>query len=287
MTQFSILVSLLAAQAAPPSPALQGSIAIDGKATAVQYVCAYEEEDPFDDKKVRIQVVVALTAPSAAAVKSCKAANDEVPQRMQKDGIPGLVATIATPEMTWENGTLYANDKSYSYSFSGTDTVTRFEAKPSSGGLFAGRLWTNGEAKMSDWPALKVDVTFAVPLQKLAPKSPSITGAAALRHPATLAAKRFLTAMSLGNEPQIRANIVEDERAVFDERMKSPDKAKMLPMMKTMAADALSMPTASVSMRGNVAEVVFERADPKGTSREKTRFQLRQEQGTWRVTQGR
>ena len=287
MTPISLLISLLAAQAAPTSLWWQGSIAIDGKAPPVQFVCAYEEEDPFDDKKIRIQVVVALTPPSAAAAKSCKTANDEAPERMQKDGIPGLVVTVATPENTWENGTLYARGKSFSYSFSGTDTVTKFEAKPSSNGLFAGRMWTNGEAKMADWPALKVDVTFAVTLEKLMPKSPAITGAAALRHPATLAAKRFLTAMSLGNEAQIRANIVEDERALFDQRMKSPEKAQMMPMMKKMAADALLLPTVSLSMRGDVAEVVLERSDPKGTNRERSGFKLRLDQGVWRVTQGR
>jgi hypothetical protein len=58
-------------------------------------------------------------------------------------------------------------------------------------------------------------------------------------------------------------------------------------MLKKMAADALLLPTASVRIRGDTAEVVLERADPKGTNRESASFKLRLEQGVWRITQDR
>lgn len=262
------------------APSFHGTLAVDGKSMPVRALCARETEDPFDDKKIRIEVVVSAAPWNEAAGKTCQA--DFLP----KNSTPVLVAIIESSEMTWGHGTLYANDHSYSYSFSGTDPVTKFEPNPASKpDLLTGRLFTNGDAKFANFPALNLDVTFSVPLIKVAPKSAPTTGAKALQHPATLAARRFLTAMSQANVPQIRANIVEAERPRFDDMMKSPDKAKMMPMMQEMAADALKMPAAEVAMRGETAEVVFLRVT--GTSKENARFRLRQEQGVWRVTQSR
>jgi hypothetical protein len=262
-------------------PSFKGTLFIEGKSRPVQHVCAVEEEDPFDDKKTVVVVVVSPAPPSPAGA-TCKALYREIGQRMHQDGVPGLVANIERPAMTWENGTIYAKDSSISYSYSGTDTVTKFTPKP--GAVFGGRLWTNGEIKMGGDPT-KVDVTFEIPIEALPPKTAAIAGAKALQHPATIAAKGFLTAMTQGDPAKIRSFIVEAERPRFDAMMKSPDRAQTLDMMKEMAKGTLTLPSASVTMRGETAEVRLERIS--GSSKEKSSFRMKQEQGAWRVTQDR
>lgn len=273
-----VLVFLLAAQ----SP-WQGSLTLDGKPVAVEFVCAYEREDVFNDKKTRIELVIA--AAPIPGKESCKAMEGEVPDLVAKDGRPRMVASLSMPGFVWDRATLYAGDKSYSYSFFASDVAAKFDGGEA--GKLVGRMATASEQKVGNWPAMQLDLTLNLPYTRVVPKSPAITGAEAQRHPAAIAARKFLTAMSTGNEPAIRAQIVEAERPRFDEMMKSPEKAKAMPAMKAMAADALKLPDTSVSMRGEIAEVVFERIDPKGSSKERARFQLRQEQGDWRVTQGR
>jgi hypothetical protein len=276
-----VVFALLTAQAS------QGSVALDGKPSSVQSVCAFEEEDRFDRKKIRITAVVALTALSPEAKKSCKAAAEAV---RRDDGASALIATISSPELSWYYATVHVQGKSFSYSPGGSDPNLVFEPEPGStatGEKLAGRLRTYGGLKVDGWPTLSVDVPVLVPLEKIPAQPPAITGAEALRHPATIAAKKFLTAMSQGNQARIRENILTDERLLFDERMKSPEKATAMPMLKKMAADALLLPTASVRIRGDTAEVVLERADPKGTNRESASFKLRLEQGVWRITQDR
>jgi hypothetical protein len=274
-----VLLFLLAAQGGSP---WQGSLTLGGKVHPLQFACAYEREDPFDDKKKRIEVVLSAGPVAGAAAKSCKEITGDVAELAEKDRLPRMVASLLLPGFVWDRATLYAGERTYSYSFFDSDVTSKFD--PSDTGKLSGRMATNSEQKVGDWPPMKLDVTLAVPYTKVVPKSPAITGADAQRHPATVAARKFLTALAAGNPAQARASLVEAERARFDEMVKSQG----ADAMKAMASDALKLPDTTVALRGAAAaEVVFERRSANGSGRERARFQLRQEQGEWRVTQGR
>lgn len=80
-----------------------------------------------------------------------------------------------------------------------------------------------------------------------------------MQQSAALVAKRFLTAMSQGNVNEVRTRIVDSERARFDEMMQSPDKSKMLEMMKMKAKARRSRRHAGCRGRGHLREGQFVR----------------------------
>ncbi len=286
----SLLVSLTASGQSASSTT-EGTLTVEGKIVRLVIACAYEDPDPFDENKTRIALVLA-GAPKIDAA-SCRETYRLIGARMAAtpDGPPALVAYLEQPGFAWRSGMLLAKGSTYSYSLSTAGTASGSKLKfdlppgPADTTILAGRLYTSEPIQLADWPATSVDVQISAPLEKLAPKTQEITGEGAGKHPAAIAAKGFLTAMSKGDEKAVRSYIVEGERPRFDQMMASGDKAKFLGMMQEMSKDALSMRELKVGGRGALTIVTFQRNEEGG--RASAEFYLRQEQGEWRITQQR
>lgn len=264
------------------SPAVNGTLTIDGKAMKVRSACAWEQEDPFDEKKVRVHV--ALSTAERGSATACKGFRDEAMRRTEAGGSHALlVAELAAPELVWVVGSFFFNDTPHMFSRSGNEKNMVFEPS-GTGGNFGGRLVIGGPDQVLFRSDLKLDATFALPLEKLVPKPAPVTGEAASRHPAAIAVKNFLNAMKAGDVERVLAGIVTDERARFEAMMKSGDREEVLKSMKESAADALSLPEATVWVQGESAEVALSKAS--GASKERAKFRLRLEQGAWRITRG-
>lgn len=281
----SILVTAFAAAFQINASNVTGTLTVAGKDLPLTFACAYEEQDPFDEKAVRTVLVVSPAAPQIAG-QPCRASRKQIEERVQGGGAPALIAYVVPAQNTWTHGNLLAKGENYMYSFAGTDPVTKFDSAPAADKtMLSGRLWTKGEAKMMSFPAMKVDAKISLAPEKMAARGAEITGDAARKHPAVAAARKFLEAMGKGNQAEVRAMIVESERAQYDKMSSSGDKAAMLDMMKEMSKEVLASPDVRVATQGPLTEVIFERKSESGKGR--TNFYLLQEKGEWRITQRR
>jgi hypothetical protein len=286
-----LCLTITAVCALPVMAEISGTLKVEGKANAVRFACGYEEEDPFEKGKTRIVVLLSTRTEDIRGV-NCRIAENMTREKTQEDGekaAPYLSAKLSKDDMQWANGALVVRGQYYSFSLSGTSVDTRSELSVGpAGATLNGRLFTAKPIRItSDFPAVELDVQLKdIPLDKLAPKSDELTGDAARRHPAAVAAQKMLGIMAQGNVTALRPLMVEAERPMFDKIMASPDKDKFVEMSKMMAADALKATNLKVSSRGAIHQVTFEKKTSESGS-ESMSFYLVQEGGEWRMTQQR
>lgn len=266
------------------SPTVSGTLTVDGKPHTVTSACAYEEQDPFDKKNMRL--VTLLWTDGKPLEGPCRDFMFTLQRRLRAGTTLYLSAIVQTPAMTWEYGTLGAGDAPISFSYSGNDPATKFEPASASKDTLSGSFLTVRPLKIADSPRMEIAAKVtAVPIERETPVSAEVTGPAAANSPAAKAAIRFLTAMSNGDMKAVRAMIAQDERARFDEDIASPEGKQMVDMMTTMAKGTLGLPVASIATQGAVTIVTLEKKTEGG--KESATFKLRQENGEYRITRKR
>lgn len=259
---------------------VQGTLSIDGKSHSVQGACVYEEPAPFEKDKLRL--VTLLWTGAKPLTAPCRDSSFDLMDRLRDTGAPYISANLDLPSLEWAHGTIGAGKAPMSFSLSGTEIATRFDGAYKDGSL-AGRFHTARKLQIGDSPAMELDVRIeGIKAERETPVTNELTGPAAAKSPAALAAMKFLTAMSKSDLKAIRAMIVEDERAQFDSTIASAEGKDMLAMMSTMAKGTLAIPVSSVATKGPLTIVKMEKKTEGG--KETATFKLRQENGEYRIT---
>ncbi|BDC49741.1 hypothetical protein F183_A20570 [Bryobacterales bacterium F-183] len=280
------LISAASLYAQTPSP-ISGTLTVGGKTHKIVSACAFEEPDPFDKAKMQITAVF-WTDATPLESNGCLGHGPTLQYAAQTKSTIFLEAVLDQPKLIWQNGTFGSKDGVASFSISGSDTLQFTAATPAPIGAatLSGAFKTTKPLEIGSSTKVVLDAKVtALKIERPAPLTNQLTGAAAANSPAAKAAIRFLTAMRKNDMPAVRAMIVEDERKTFDEQLASPDGKQMISMMSSMAEDALKMPVASVVTQGGITLVTLEKKVDGGA--QSAKFKLRQENGEYRITRKR
>ncbi|BDC49740.1 hypothetical protein F183_A20560 [Bryobacterales bacterium F-183] len=278
---FVLIILMALANAATGQAPVSGTLTVNGKSYPVTSACLYEEPAPFNNKEMRLSAMFWTDGQPLA--RKCRDSSFDLSKRLREGGTPYVIARLDLPKLEWSSGVIGAGNMPMSFSYSGSDPAVRFEGSYKDGSL-TGHFVSNRPLQMGDSPALEMNVKVTdLKAEREEPITSELTGAAAAKSPAALAAAKVLSVMSKGDPKAIRALIVEDERKNFDADLASSQGKEMIGFMTEMAKSTIGFTVTSVVTRGPVTIVKMEKKTANG--KESSTFKFRQENGEYRITQ--
>jgi len=256
--------------------AAAGMLKVDGKTVKLAHAVARTKPNAFDDKKT--DVVVLLTqAPVAAEML----VNDDQLFSAVKDGkIQGLVLTIDSDEKPYH---LQVLDPKASMQVSGSGFLN-FDATDFSDKHVTGRFFTTSEQDFMDKHKYSYDVSFAVPVQKIAvPTEVTLDASSGTKLPAGggdpgKAYMAFDKASRSGNLAEMK-KYGSKTRPMPD--MNAEEMKQMIALIKVMRPAKVKILGGYVS--GDHATLNVQGEDPSDKSKSTGTIEMAKEDGAWRV----